>query len=64
MKTLREQVLHDNFVRYEAALKRIASAQPYEEIQRTDIGLDYAEHLEMAYENLIFEAMQALDGTF
>ena len=62
--SLQDVVNEQTLVRYKIALERIAHAQSPEEIRETDIGLDYEEHLEMAYENIIFEAMQALNSTF
>ena len=64
MKTLKETVDEQKLKRYEAALKKIANFMSPEEIQKTDIGLSYEEHLEMAYENIIFVAMQALNSEF
>jgi len=50
---------------YESALCEIAyNFKSPEELRKESIGLSYEEHLEMAYENIIFVAMRALDGTF
>ena len=54
------EILQLKVPRYEMALKAIALSQTLEELQNDDIGLTYEEHLEMAYENLRFEAQKAL----
>jgi len=63
--TLAEIVKNQELKRYKSALEHIAYGfKTPEEMREEDIGLSYEEHLEMAYENIIFVAMQALDDTF
>ena len=64
MKTLEQQHLEDLVNRYKSALNVISQFKTPEELREEDMGLPYEEILEMAYENIIFEAMRALNGTF
>ena len=56
------EILRLKVNRYEKALKAIATSQTLKELQDDDIGLTYEEQLEMAYENLQFEAQKATYG--
>ena len=64
MNTLEQDVLEDLVNRYRSALNVISQFKSPEELREEDMGLPYEEVLEMAYENIIFEAMRALSGTF
>ena len=65
MKTLKEIVNEQKLKRYEETLKYIADFMSPEEFRDDDFtGLGYEETLEMAYENIIFAAMQALNREF
>jgi antitoxin component HigA of HigAB toxin-antitoxin module len=49
-----------NEQRYFDALKRIRHYMTPEQIRRDNLGLDYTEYLEMAYENIKLEAAHAI----
>lgn len=54
-----------NELRYFTALKVISGYQTVEQLRRNserDWGLSFEEALEMAYDNVIFEAKQAIKG--
>lgn len=53
-------ILMENPLYYDEALKAIADFQSPEELRELDLGLSYEEVLEMAYENIIFMAKRAL----
>lgn len=50
--------------RYYDCLKRIRAYMTPEQIQRDvkNVGVEYAEYLEMAYENILDEAARAIKG--